>query len=389
MKTIISFIFFYVISVYSYGQTSVWKISNGNNVLYIGGTIHVLRESDYPLPEAFETAFENSTIIVFETPNNESDLLQNAKLQEFMDVVAQIQTIVDKNEDVRILKDRSIKFAEIQTAENDSLFEGVVKRTKRSLTKEEAIIVTEYNNFYSLLEKMKDDEQFQLYMKLSGRMTAIMNEDEGVKNALNALMNPGMKPLSMFLEEATYNALLAKCDEFNYPRDNVIAWNPGVAINGLSYHILGQFANARGVDRYFMDEAVKHGKRTEYFEDNEFQMYLIANKGKEYGDAYYSWAISGFTTLDAIKAQFDRMVDCWRRGVEDKEVAVSDSYIKETFPAVYKAVIAGRNNAWVPVIEKYLETAPIEFVLVGNGHMHGPDGLLTQLERKGYKIEQW
>jgi uncharacterized protein YbaP (TraB family) len=89
-----------------------------------------------------------------------------------------------------------------------------------------------------------------------------------------------------------------------------------------------------------------------------------------------------------MEAQFDRMVDCWRRGVENKEAADSDSYERENFPAVYEAMIAKRNNAWIPIIENYLNTSTVEFVLVGAGHMYGPDGLLTQLEKKGYKIEQ-
>jgi uncharacterized protein YbaP (TraB family) len=82
------------------------------------------------------------------------------------------------------------------------------------------------------------------------------------------------------------------------------------------------------------------------------------------------------------------MVDCWRRGIEDKEVNDSDLYEIENFPAVYKSMTSDRNNAWMPVIENYLKTSPVEFVLVGNGHMYGPDGLLTQLKKQGYRIEQ-
>jgi uncharacterized protein YbaP (TraB family) len=176
--------------------------------------------------------------------------------------------------------------------------------------------------------------------------------------------------------------------KLKFPNNSIIAFRPYVAIRNLSLHIIGQFARERGVDHYFMDEAVKHGKKKEYFETDEFQMDLIANLGEEYGDDYYSWLISEFTTLDDIEAQFDRVVDCWRRGIEDTEITDSNSYERENFPAVYEAVIAKRNNAWIPIIENYLETPAVEFVLVGNAHMYGPDGLLTQLEKKGYKIEQ-
>jgi hypothetical protein len=48
-------------------DTSVWKVVKGENHLFIGGTIHVLAKSDYPLPAAFENAYRQSAIVVLET----------------------------------------------------------------------------------------------------------------------------------------------------------------------------------------------------------------------------------------------------------------------------------------------------------------------------------
>lgn len=48
-------------------QSSVWKVSRNGKVLYIGGTLHFLRGSDYPLPEDFEKAYIRSAVMVFET----------------------------------------------------------------------------------------------------------------------------------------------------------------------------------------------------------------------------------------------------------------------------------------------------------------------------------
>lgn len=47
--------------------TSVWKITTDTNTVYLAGTIHALRDSDYPLPAAFELAFNDSEHIVFES----------------------------------------------------------------------------------------------------------------------------------------------------------------------------------------------------------------------------------------------------------------------------------------------------------------------------------
>ena len=44
----------------------VWKVSKGDHELYIGGTIHILQEQDYPLPVEFERAYAEADKLVFE-----------------------------------------------------------------------------------------------------------------------------------------------------------------------------------------------------------------------------------------------------------------------------------------------------------------------------------
>ena len=48
-------------------KTSVWKVSKGDDHLYLGGTIHVLGEQDYPLPCEYQIAYEQSERLIFET----------------------------------------------------------------------------------------------------------------------------------------------------------------------------------------------------------------------------------------------------------------------------------------------------------------------------------
>lgn len=48
-------------------KASVWRVSNGEHTLYLGGTVHFLRRSDYPLPEAYEQAYAASSELYFET----------------------------------------------------------------------------------------------------------------------------------------------------------------------------------------------------------------------------------------------------------------------------------------------------------------------------------
>lgn len=51
----------------AFAQSSVWKISRGDSSFYLGGTCHVLRPGDFPLPPEFDTAFAGSAKVYFET----------------------------------------------------------------------------------------------------------------------------------------------------------------------------------------------------------------------------------------------------------------------------------------------------------------------------------
>lgn len=51
----------------SYADSSVWRVSSGSNTLFLGGTVHLLRPSDYPLPPEYEEAYRESDELYFET----------------------------------------------------------------------------------------------------------------------------------------------------------------------------------------------------------------------------------------------------------------------------------------------------------------------------------
>lgn len=45
----------------------VWQITKDNQSFYLVGTVHLLSETDFPLPKAFDTAFNASNHLIFET----------------------------------------------------------------------------------------------------------------------------------------------------------------------------------------------------------------------------------------------------------------------------------------------------------------------------------
>lgn len=68
---------------------SVWKVSKGDNHIYLGGTLHLLSPSDFPLPEAYDKAYSDSVSLVFETD------LEATNSAEFMQQSMQLFTYSD------------------------------------------------------------------------------------------------------------------------------------------------------------------------------------------------------------------------------------------------------------------------------------------------------
>lgn len=79
-----NFIFCFLLlslSSWAYSEGMVWEVSDGKSSVYLGGTVHVLRESDYPLPSSFEQAYQAADTLVFET---DIDAIETPPVQQRM-----------------------------------------------------------------------------------------------------------------------------------------------------------------------------------------------------------------------------------------------------------------------------------------------------------------
>jgi len=66
-------------------KSSVWKVSKGNDFVYIAGTIHILPPAEYPLPKAFNQAYKATSSLVLETKlPDESDMALQVQMMQAM-----------------------------------------------------------------------------------------------------------------------------------------------------------------------------------------------------------------------------------------------------------------------------------------------------------------
>lgn len=48
--------------------SSVWQVKKGDDLVLLGGTVHLLPATEFPLPAEFETAFAQSSVLILEAP---------------------------------------------------------------------------------------------------------------------------------------------------------------------------------------------------------------------------------------------------------------------------------------------------------------------------------
>ena len=80
----ISLAILFIFSTAASSNSSVWKVSKGNDHVFIGGTIHVLPEDEFPLPDEFMDAYKNTDKIILEAqlPDSTDMAAQQAMLAQ-------------------------------------------------------------------------------------------------------------------------------------------------------------------------------------------------------------------------------------------------------------------------------------------------------------------
>ncbi|MDR2923524.1 MAG: TraB/GumN family protein [Treponema sp.] len=78
--------------------SSVWKVSRNGNTVFLGGSIHVLRNEDFPLPGEFDRAFSQSTMLTLETDVEQladEDVVQYLAMRMFLPAGTTLKTILN------------------------------------------------------------------------------------------------------------------------------------------------------------------------------------------------------------------------------------------------------------------------------------------------------
>ena len=88
-----------------------------------------------------------------------------------------------------------------------------------------------------------------------------------------------------------------------------------------------------------------------------------------------------------MDSRLQQLVDAWRDG----NVQVLDRLLnqdKQSDPLTHDVLFSKRNTKWIPEIERFAHGDANYLIIVGAGHLVGEDGVVAQLRRAGYSVQQ-
>jgi len=265
-------------------ETSVWKVRKDNSVMYLGGTCHALRESDFPLPPEFEKAYKSSDILVLETD---------------------------------------------------------LARLQAPATRKKMLARAVY----------------------------------GDGSAIDRHLSPRV-----------YAELSAYCEANGIPLQAMRQLKPSMIMVTLTVMELMKLGVTRqGVDQYFHELAARDGKTEEGLETVDQQIDYLVSMADGNENEFVTYSLGD---LKGLKEKFETLTGAWRRGDTVKLNELMIGELKTKQPEIYGKLITDRNRSWLPLIEAYLKTPRTEFILVGAGHLVGPDGIIEELKKRGYRVEK-
>jgi len=213
-----------------------------------------------------------------------------------------------------------------------------------------------------------------------------MNTPAVQEQMMALALYPEGQTLKQNISPETYSMLEKKVIEVGLPMDqfnHLRPWMCALTLDGIEFMKMG-FDPQYGVDRYFFEKAKKDGKETLFLETLKFQIELLAELNGKEGDAFLRQTLK---ELEVIETLLPDMVNAWKNGDTTRFGAVMAMSYND-LPEIYDRFLAQRNKAWVEAIERLIGQGGNAFVVVGAGHLVGPDNLLQLLKDRGYTVEQ-
>lgn len=164
---------------------------------------------------------------------------------------------------------------------------------------------------------------------------------------------------------------------------NFKPWAVGLLI---SVRIMTQsgFNPELGADKVLQTRAKAQSKSIKGFETVEEQMAFFGSLTEQQGRDFLKETLD---QADGGEALINTMMNAWLKGDADTLKATVVDEMRQKSPDLYQILLVNRNKAWAPKIAETLKGSGTTFIVVGVGHLIGPDSVQAQLKALGIKAE--
>jgi uncharacterized protein YbaP (TraB family) len=163
--------------------------------------------------------------------------------------------------------------------------------------------------------------------------------------------------------------------------DHLRPWYADLALSVASYGLTGAKPDT-GVEQIL--SAANPTVPRQAFETAEEQIGFLADVPEK--DQIDSLRET-FGEVDTGPAFYKRLVDAWLAGdVKALRKEALEPMMTEA-PGEYRALLVDRNKRWIPRIEQRLAGQGEAVMVVGAGHLVGPDSVPALLRRDGFRVD--
>jgi uncharacterized protein YbaP (TraB family) len=207
----------------------------------------------------------------------------------------------------------------------------------------------------------------------------------GAKLLQQAGMYTPPDTLDAHLDESTRAALQGALTQRGIPPEAVQIMKPWLVSLTLTMAQLSTlgFKPELGIDEHFRARAVR--KHLASIETVEQQVAVF----KDMPDAVQLASLrQTLEQLPELQAMVTKAFDAWRAGDAGGLDALLVAPVRKDFPKLYERLFVERNRRMADAIAGYLEGNGTVFVVVGSGHLVGPNSVLHVLKQRGLTSTQ-
>lgn len=202
--------------------------------------------------------------------------------------------------------------------------------------------------------------------------------------AARGLLPPGQS-LQALVSPATWARLMAAAQRYRLTPDMLARmepWLAEVALSGAVYQLAGA-SPASGVEKQLQASAPATAMRRA-FETAEQQIAFFDEAPLTDQIASLEHSLE---ELERDPDAFETLVGAWLAGDLDELQRIAIEPLQKAAPGIYRRIVTERNAAWTEALDARLKREGRTVVVVGVGHLIGPEGLPARLRALGYSVE--